>query len=225
MSCLWPWPPEVYSLPRLRWEKSLPADLYALCCSLHSLQEQTPQTLSGLCLLSALLFLVCTNCVDAAGKWKLHTLLLSGRWMSFLLREQWIWGPFFVGIHLPYLNIFLSHLLWQRHPSMHKDAVYRMFLKTNATSLQSAQEFCHAVLSHLQRDLTARWFIFGWHSLPKLRCFLSSLFDFQNSLSRLAVLFHFEAFCVTTQKEELSSHFISGTKLCTSFLSVKTAFL
>lgn len=44
MPCLSPWPPEVYSLLCLRWEKSLPTDLHVLRCSPHSLQEQTPHS-------------------------------------------------------------------------------------------------------------------------------------------------------------------------------------
>lgn len=67
------------------------------------------------------------------------------------------------------------------------------------------------------------WLISRWHGLPKLRCLLSSLFVFQNSLPRLESLLHFESFCIRAQEEEPSSPFAPGTKLCKSFSSSITA--
>lgn len=132
MSCLLPWPPEMYSLLCLRWEKSLPTDLRVLRGSTDSLHVQTHQMLSGVCLLSAGVFLVCRKTTRMQlGDRKLNSPLLSDRWVS----PSWI---------------YFCNSLCRKHVPL-RITISRGFLKTTTTSLQSAQGFCHTAPNHQQR--------------------------------------------------------------------------
>lgn len=202
MSCLLPWPPEMYSLLCLRWEKSLPTDLRVLLGSTDSLHAQTHQMLSGVCLLSAGVFLVCRKTTRMQlGDRKLNSPLLSDRWVS----PSWIY--FCNSLCSKHIPLCIS---FQRVSENHYH--------------QSAK--CTRILSHCPKssteDLLAVWITSRWHSLPKLRCLLSSLS--QNSLSKLAHLSHFESFCIRAQKACHLNSFQEPTST-KSFLSIKAASL
>lgn len=203
MSCLLPWPPEMYSLLCLRWEKSLPTDLRVLRGSTDSLHVQTHQMLSGVCLLSAGVFLVCrkTTRMQLEDR-KLNSPLLSDRWVS----PSWI---------------YFCNSLCRKHVPL-RITISRGFLKTTTTSLQSAQGFLSHCPKSSTEDLLAVWITSRWHSLPKFRCLLSSLS--QNSLSKLAHLSHFESFCIRAQKACHLNSFQEPTST-KSFLSIKAASL
>lgn len=184
------WPPELDSPLCVRQGKSLPTD-WRVLCSLHGVQEQSPQTLSGP--LSALIFLACRLLKLHECSWKGEVKHPPAFWQvseifvlgTMNLRAIFCWHP----SSLPELFSLTSDIDIPPH-------IQRLFSgyfwKPHASSLWSAQEFCDTVPSHLRRDLPASWLIFGWQRLPHLRC-LPSLFGFPSSLSRLALLFHLPA--------------------------------
>lgn len=133
MPCLLPWPPEMYSLLCLRWEKSLPKDLRVLHGSTVSMYRLIK--CSQECACSQLVFSWFAHSSQTTRMQledrKLNSPLLSDRWAS----PSWI--------------CFCNSLCSRPIPL--RITVSRGFLKTTTTSLQSAQGFCHTAPNHQQR--------------------------------------------------------------------------
>lgn len=195
MSCLLPWPPEMYSLLCLRWEKPLPTDLRVLRGSTDSLHAQTHQMLSGVCLLSAGVFLVCrkTTRMQLEDR-KLNSPLLSDRWAS----PSWIY--FCNSLCRKHIPLCISFQRVSENHYHQSAKCTRIFV----TLPQIINRGFTGRVDHLQVTQLAKTQVFAFFTLSKLPVQVGTLVSFW-------VLLH-------KSPESLSPQFIPGTNLHKIFL-------
>lgn len=195
MSCLLPWPPEMYSLLCLRWEKSLPTDLRVLLGSTDSLHAQTHQMLSGVCLLSAGVFLVCRKTTRMQlGDRKLNSPLLSDRWVS----PSWIY--FCNSLCSKHIPLCISFQRVSENHYHQSAKCTRIFV----TLPRIINRGFTGRVDHLQVTQLAKTQVLAFFTLSKLPVQVGTLVSFW-------VLLH-------KSPESLSPQFIPGTNLHKIFL-------